>query len=285
MTYSAPPSWRAMADGPSSAVRVLAAGVRRLPALDEEPLLTEPAKCMQRLAGAVAYAMTRPEEGATVPERPKEVDEWIALSGNGVLIGVTYGALKQYLEEMRADAYLKAAAEQTRTSAKDLAEANTRKLVRLYSRAIGGGASIGAFAAAFFGLEFVLATARARPGDPLNTALGGAIVCGGTAAALGIGAGAGAAGRVAAAAAASTAGAAVGWPTGHGRALVRDWKQALTQAELEERHAAAAGSGDAVERVIASLEAQVADAEATLAAVRNAEEKAKPSWWRRLLGL
>ena len=80
-------------------------------------------------------------------------------------------------------------------------------------------------------------------------------------------------------------GAAVGWPTGHGRALVRDWKQALTQAELEERHAAAAGSGDAVERVIASLEAQVADAEATLAAVRNAEEKAKPSWWRRLLGL
>ena len=37
-------------------------------------------------------------------------------------------------------------------------------------------ASIGAFAAAFLGLEFVLATARARLGDPLNTALGGGVV-------------------------------------------------------------------------------------------------------------
>ena len=31
-------------------------------------------------------------------------------------------------------------------------------------------------AAAFLGLEFVLATARARLGDPLNTALGGGVV-------------------------------------------------------------------------------------------------------------
>ena len=45
--------------------------------------------------------------------------------------------------------------------------ANARELVRLYSRAIGGDA----FAVAFFGLEFVLATALARPGDPLDTEL------------------------------------------------------------------------------------------------------------------
>ena len=55
--------------------------------------------------------------------------------------------------------------------------ANARELVRLYSRAIGGDA----FAVAFFGLEFVLAAALARPGDPLDTALGGGVVCGGTA--------------------------------------------------------------------------------------------------------
>ena len=38
----------------------------------------------------------------------------------------------------------------------------------------------------------------------------------------------------------------------------------------------AAWSMDAVERVVASLEAQVVGAEATLGAVGNAEEKAKP---------
>ena len=51
---------------------------------------------------------------------------------------------------------------------------------------------------------------------------------------------------------------------------------ALTLEELEERRAAAsAGSVDAVERVVASLQAQVVRAEATLGAVGNAEERAK----------
>ena len=49
----------------------------------------------------------------------------------------------------------------------------------------------------------------------------------------------------------------------------------MTLEELEERRAAAlAGSVDAVERVVASLQAQVVRAEATLGAVGNAEERA-----------
>ena len=76
----------------------------------------------------------------------------------------------------RRRAYPKAACPRTRNTTME--RTRWSKHARLCSRAIARDA----FAAAFIvGLEAVLATARARPGDPRNTATGGGVVCGSTA--------------------------------------------------------------------------------------------------------
>ena len=246
-----------------------------------DPLVVEPAACARRVAAALKYAFVPPADDKPMPPRPAEMDEWLMMTVNGTLAGLTYGALSQYLDEKQADAYLSRqnVSRGVAIAARDMAEANSRKLVRLYSRAISGGLSIGGFCAVFFGLEYALAIARGRCNDPVNTTLGGALTCAGMSSYLGV-LGGGAFARGGAAVAGAATGAVVGWPVGHIRTVSHEWMasqqmavRVVEEASHEERPAS---------RLMASLEAQVKDAD-EMVAYMQAEKARQEKSWRRYL--